>query len=131
MAINKNKNVNLQLTINKSDIERLNNIIDNLSLVFGMEITKSQAITYLIRNYGKDQQRTKKESKPNRAIKNGFDYSSQIVALKDKLNVSYPRLSQILGIPASTLKKYASGKQQPTGENESAIIQALKDYGIK
>lgn len=135
MAINKNRNVNLQITLNKSDAERLNEIVKLLSSLLDIEITKSQAIAFLIKNYGRTQTSKSnidatKPSQP-RALKNGLNYQAQVLALKDKLNVSYPRLSQMIGIPETTLKKYASGKQQPQGDNEHLLNDALKRYGIK
>lgn len=131
MAINKNKNVNLQLTISKQDSERLLKIQEQLSALLGVEITKSQTITFLIKNYEKAPRIQEPKQKTNRAIKGNINYQSQILALKDKINVSYPKLSQIIGIPTSTLKKYASGTQQPQGENEQLLNDALKRYGIK
>lgn len=131
MAINKNKNVNLQLTISKQDSERLLKIQEQLSALLGVEITKSQTIAFLIKNYEKAPRIQEPKQKPNRAIKENINYQSQILALKDKINVSYPKLSQIIGIPTSTLKKYASGTQQPQGENEQLLNDALKRYGIK
>lgn len=134
MPINKAKNINLQITLSKQDGERLNEIVKLLSTLLDIEITKSQAIAFLIKNYGKSPLNNNidatKPSQP-KALKNGLNYQSQVLALKDKLNVSYPKLSQIIGIPETTLKKYASGKQQPQGENEQLLNNALKRYGIK
>ena len=126
--INKSKNVNLQLTISKNSYEKLLNIQSDLNELLNFELSKSQTIEYLIKQY-----ETKAPIKADAKAKQSEKelYKSRIIALKDALNVSYPRLSEILGIPISTLKKYASGTQQPKGENEKILIDALKRYGIK
>lgn len=131
MAINKNKNVMIQITISKADNERLSAIQDELSANLSIELSKSQTIAFLIKNYGARPTAPTPRNDEPRAKKGAINYQAQIIALKDKLNVSFTRLSEILGIPASTLKKYASGTQQPKNENEQIIKQALARYGIK
>ena len=130
--VNKDKNTILAITLNKDTATRLNYVVDDLSKSLNIALTKSQAIAILINNYKQPQitQPKPKESKP-RTSKTALNYQSQLLALKDKLNVSYTHLSEILDIPTSTLKKYASGNQQPQGENEQKLINALKRYGIK
>lgn len=127
--INKEINTNLQITLKKEDYETLLMIQKSLIDLLAVDLTKSQTIAFLIRNYQtpKDKENTTKNTAKNK----GVNYQAQINALKDKINVSYTRLSQILGIPESTLKKYAYGKQQPKEQNEKIIIDALKKYGIK
>ena len=133
MAINKTKNTNLQITISKSDLERLTEISEQISELLGIQLNKSQTISFLIKNYGKTSANKKADAinTQPRASKNGFNYMAQIIALKDKLNVSYTRLGEIIGIPPSTLKKYANGTQQPKAENEQLLKDALMKYGIK
>lgn len=126
--INKSKNVNLQLTISKNSYEKLLNIQSDLNELLNFELSKSQTIEYLIKQY-----ETKAPIKADAKAKQSEKelYKSRIIALKDALNVSYPRLSQIIGIPEPTIKKYAMGKQAPTGENKQLLDNALKHYGIK
>lgn len=132
--INKSKNQLLQITLSKADFERLIAIQNDLSTLLSVDLNKSQTIAFLIKNYGKTQAKqpifNENESKP-RAPKSNVNYQAQVIALKEKLNVSYPRLSQMVGIPETTLKKYALGKQKPKGENEKLLNDALKKYGIK
>ena len=127
MAINKDLNVNLQLTIKKDVYQRLLEIKNELTNLFKIDLSKSDVITYLVNNY----QKANTLKQPIKAPKQKINYSNQVKALKDKLNVSFSDLSRILGIPQSTLKKYASGTQQPTGENEKILIDAIARYGIK
>lgn len=133
--INKDKNNVLQITISKTDSAKLDEIQTHLSAFLNIDLTKSQTIAFLIRNYS-----TKPSAKPTttetpkqapKGVSSGVNYSAQIKALKDKLGVSFTRLGEILGIPPSTLKKYASGTQQPKAENEQIIKTALANYGIK
>ena len=134
MAINKTKNKLLQITLSNADYDRLNQIADLLSTLLGVDLNKSQTIAFLIKNYGKSPLNSENDVVANRqpkSQKDGINYSAQVKALKDKLNVSFPRLSQMLGIPEATLKKYASDKQRPKGENEQLLKDALKKYGIK
>lgn len=133
MAINKTKNNNLQITLSKADYEKLLSIQNDLSALLSIDLNKSQTIAFLIKNYGKTQPKGEilQEKQPKHANKNGVDYGAQVRALKDKLNVSYPKLSAIVGIPAPTLKKYGNDTQRPQGENLELLNQALKNYGIK
>lgn len=130
--INKSKNKNLQLTLSNADYQRLIEINELLNTLLGVELTKSQAIAFLIKNYGTNPSKSVDVLKPKREpTKSGINYSAQVKALKDKLNVSFTRLSVIVGIPPSTLKKYASGSQQPKEENLDLLNNALAKYGIK
>lgn len=126
--INKSKNVNLQLTISKSTYEKLLNIQIDLNELLNFELSKSQTIEYLIKQY---ENKTPIKAKDKIKQSEKELYKARIIALKDALNVSYPRLSQILGIPETTIKKYSMAKQQPTGENKIILDKALKHYGIK
>ena len=131
MAINKENN-SLHITLSNSDLQRLEEITESLSDLLNIDLTKSQAIAFLIRNYGKAPTSHNVSQEPTpKAERNGINYSAQVKALKDKLNVSYTRLSEMLSIPATTLKKYASGIQKPQGENLDLLNHALKTYGIK
>lgn len=128
--INKDKNILVQITLNKATATKLNYIIDDLSNKLALNLSKSQAIAILINNYGKDQQ--KKEQKPNAKPRtSNVNYKAEVLILKDKLNVSFPHLSELLDIPTSTLKKYAYGQQEPNGENADKLNKALVRYGIK
>ena len=137
MAINKEKNTNLQITISKADFERLEKVNDLLNTLLGVDLTKSQTIAFLIRNYGKSplnngvdiigNREPKQATKPQTNI----NYQAQLKALKDKTGASFTELEKMTGISASTLKKYASGIQQPKAENEQLLINAFKNYGIK
>lgn len=126
--INKEKNNLIQITLSNTDTEKLLMIQESLSKLLAVDLTKSQAIAFLIRNY--DSKPKTEQPKPNKP-KSAVNYQAQISALKDKLNVSFTELSAILSIPASTLKKYASGTQEPKKENAEIILNALKRYGIK
>lgn len=129
--INKTKNQLLQITLSKADLERLNAISEELSALLSIDLNKSQTIAFLIKNYGKRPTNQQTEQPQNRAVKSGVNYAAQVLALKDKLNVSYTKLSEIIGIPAATLKKYARQIQAPKGDNEELLKAALKRYGIK
>jgi len=129
--VNKDKNTILAITLNKDTATRLNYVVDDLSKSLNIALTKSQAIAILINDYGKAPTQPKAKEQKTRASKTALNYQSQVLALKDKLNVSYTHLSEILDIPTSTLKKYASGKQAPSQANEQKILNALKRYGIK
>lgn len=138
MAINKDKNINLQITLSKKDAELLNDIAANLTTLLNIDLSKSQTIAFLIRNYGKNPLNNnvnavkQREDKPTAKANNkAINYQAQIKALKDKLNVSFTELERITGISASTLKKYASGTQQPKAKNEQLLLNALKVYGIQ
>lgn len=120
--INKKRNVNLQLTISKESNNKLLNIQTELLNDFGLNLTKSQTIEYLINKYGVEQPKQEKTETKT---------SAQINALKDKLNVSYPKLAEIVGIPTTNLKRYAYGEQEPNEENKILLEKALKKYEIK
>ena len=124
--INKTRNVNLQLTISKSANEKLLKIQNDLSAILSLNLSKSQTIEYLINKYQiqAQQQDTEKEQARNKT-------SAQINALKDKLNISYPKLAEIIKISLTTLKRYAYGEQEPSGENKILLEKALKQYDIK
>lgn len=128
--INKDKNVLFNITLSKADNEKLSLIVADLSQDLGVNLTKSQAIGLLIKNYKKEQPKTTNKP-PKKAYSDNYNYQAQIQALKLKLNCSYTELSRIIGIPQSTLKKYASGTQQPKEENAQLIKQAIARCGIK
>ena len=144
--INKEKNQNLQITLSKQDYFKLLEIQNELSTLLSIELNKSQVIAFLIKNHNKQPSAPTATKAPRitptqapKPTNNGHlkpsnpnvNYQAQVIALKDKLNVSFPRLAEILQIPLSTLKKYAYGTQNPTGENEQILINALARYGIK
>lgn len=126
--INKDKNTLLQITLRKSDYEKLLNIKTMLINALKIDLSKSDTIAYLINNYDAS---PKGETKPKKQTKNGLDYGAYIKMLKDRANASYTELGQMLNIPPSTLKKYASGTQTPKGENEQKLLNAFKRYGLK
>lgn len=137
--INTNKNVDIRITLRKADAERLEIIKSEIENELTITLTKSQVIGFLIRNFSIQadkktpmQKATEQRLKRAQAHKiSGVNYGDLVRKLKDALNVSYTRLSEILSIPSPTLKKYASGKQQPTNENLQLLNDALKKYGIK
>lgn len=137
MAINKTKNTNLQITISKDDLKRIEEIQDHFLNNYGIELTKSKAIALVIRRFNAEMQQSEKpqakqpNKTPRTTAKPNGNYQALVIALKDKLGVSYPRLSQIIGIPSSTLKKYGLGQQTPSGENLELLKEALNKYGIK
>ena len=130
MAIKENKQI-LAISLNNDTTTKLKYVVDDLSKKLNIDLTKSQAITILINDYGKKATAQPKESKQQRQTNTGLNYQAQVLALKDKLSVSYPKLAEIIGIPTTTIKKYAYGEQSPNGENETKLNNALKRYGIK
>lgn len=135
MAINKTKNVNLQITISKTDNDYLLEIQERLSESLNIDLSKSQTISYLLKHYrlngmnqAQEQRQAQAKIKHDKELKN---YRVMVVSLKDKLGATYGELSTMLQIHQSTLKKYASGKQAPTGTNKEILDNAFKKYGIK
>ena len=128
--INKKNNVNLQLTISKKDFERLEEIKKELKGLLTIDFTKSQTISFLIRNYGKS---TLKSVDINKGATNQSDFNYQIAVktLKEKLKKTYSELSKITQVSESTLKKYALGLQNPNGNNKILLDETLKKYGLK
>lgn len=128
--INKDKNVLFNITISKADSDKLALIVADLSQDLGVNLTKSQAIALLIKNYKKEQPKTANKP-PKKAYSDNYNYSAQLHALKDKLNCSFTDLERLIGIPYTTIKKYYYGTQQPKEENAQIIKQAIARYGIK
>ena len=128
--INKSKNINLQLTINKKAYKRLLKIQADINEKNGFEISKSQLIEYLINKY---ELKGLTETNNNRenAERDREEYMIKIKALKDALNISYSRLVKMLNIPIACLKNYGTGKQTPNEKNKIIIDNALKKYNIK
>ena len=125
----KETNTRVIFTLSLEENKMLERITDDLSHKIGLQISKSQALRLLIRNYETKPNNTTEQPKTKPSA--SLNYGAQIRALKDKLNASYNKLALMLDIPASTLKKYASDTQQPKAENKQKIINALKRYGIK
>ena len=130
MPIDKNKSKIIAISLSNEDSNKLESITEDLSQKLGLKLTKSQAIVIMMNNYGKMPQ-SQAEEQPKRTKKKVINYQAQILALKDKLGMSFRVLGDTIGINESTLKKYASGKQQPKAENEQRIIDAMKRYNIK
>ena len=128
--INKEKNILFNITISKADNEKLSLIVADLSQDLGINLTKSQAITLLIRNYKKEQPKTTAKP-PKKAYSDNYNYQGQLQALKLKLNCSFTELESIIGIPKTTLKKYYYGTQQPKHENAEIIKRVIARCGIK
>lgn len=124
--INKTKNNNLQVTIKKESLNKLIEIQKELTAIFNIELSKSQVIEYLINKYEPQKNIIKAEIKKDSNTKT----SAQIIALKTKLNVSWPRLAEIVNIPETTIKKYKQGKQAPNEKNKQLLEKALKQYKI-
>lgn len=131
--INKEKNVNLQLTISKNANDKLAEIQSDLVKIYGLRLSKSQAVEYLINKYELETLKNRYADIMNGENKSQAkqETSAKINALKDALSVSFTQLSEIIDIPLTTLKKYAYGKQEPSGENKQKLARALKKYGIK
>jgi len=127
--INKD-NVNLQLTISKKDNQRLLEIQTELKGLLTIELTKSQVISFLIRNYGKSTLKSVDISKGTTNQKD-FNYQIAINTLKDKIGKSWPIISEITRVSESTLKKYSRGLQNPSGNNKILIDKTLERYGLK
>ena len=130
MPIDKNKSKIIAISLSNEDSNKLESITEDLSQKLGLKLTKSQAIVIMMNNYGKMPQ-SQAEEQPKPTKKKAINYQAQILALKDKLGMSFRVLGDTIGINESTLKKYASGKQQPKAENEQKIIDAMKRYNIK
>ena len=128
--INKNKNVNLQLTINKKTYERFLKIKADINEKNGFELTKSQIIEYLINKYQLNGLTETNNNREN-AERDREQYMKKIRALKESLNISYKRVSEILNIPIACVKNYGTGKQTPNEHNKIVIDNALKHYNIK
>ena len=126
--INKNEKTLLQISLRNSDYEKLLSIKTTLINALKIDLSKSDTIAYLINNFDAS---PKGETKPKKQAKNGLNYSAYIKMLKDRANASYTELGEMLEIPPSTLKKYASGTQTPKGENEQKLLNAFKRYGLK
>lgn len=128
--INKSKNTNLQLTISKDAYKRFLELQSEINNLLGFELSKSQLIEYMIINYNK---KSLTETNLNRenAERDRDIYMKKIRALKDALNISYARLSDLLNIPIACVKNYGTGKQTPNEKNKIVIDNALKHYNIK
>ena len=125
-----NKNVNLQLTISKEDNEQLSKIQSELTTLLNVDFTKSQTITFLIRNYGKSQLKSVNLNKAKTDQKD-TTYKVQLITLKERLNKTYGQLAELIGIPESTLKKYAQGIQEPKDNNRKLLDNFLSKYGVE
>ncbi len=139
----KKDNESLQITLKKSDIQTLNKINESLNKRFNFKLTKSQTIQYLINNFEPSNKPIKKESK--RPIKTAnqeetkpilndsiiTDYQRKTNALKKRLNLPNPKLSQTLGISEGNLKHYLYGQRTPKGKNADILREFFKKYGIE
>lgn len=123
--INKKLNTNLQATISRENSAKLNEINNYLNNCFNMKFTKSQTINFLISTYELKniKHETTHETKE-------LKYQNQLKTLKNNLGFSIPMMAQYLDISESTLKKYLNGLQNPTKDNETKIIKALKENNI-
>lgn len=128
--INKSKNTNLQITISKKAHNRFLELQKDINEKLGFELTKSQVIEYLIMKYEikglNETNKNRENAERDREI-----YMKKFLALKDALNVSYKRLSEMLNIPIACVKNYGTGKQTPNEKNKIVIDNALKHYNIK
>ena len=129
--INKDKNVNLQLTINKKTYNKLLQIQAEINELVGIELSKSQVIDYIINKYETKQAMANNSKMVKRYENERESYKQKVIALKDNLNVSYKRLSQLIDVSINNLKYYGTGKQTPSDKNKIKIDNALKHYGIK
>ena len=141
MAINKN-NVSIQITLSTEDNEKLSMIQNKLSKELSIDLSKSQAIGFLIKTFmaNVNEEIKNDEKKGEIKIEEKAEltpptdeteyYKERVKTLKEKLNKSFTELADFLGIPTSTLKKYASGQQKPSKENKTILLRAFKTYGI-
>lgn len=128
--INKERNANLQITISKESLNKLEMIINELSKNQIIKPNKSQTIEFLINNYTlKNSESEQQRAKAKTEIKT--IYSNRLKALGLKLNMSIPKLAESLNIPFNTFRKYYYGYTEPTEQNKLIIDKALKDNDIK
>lgn len=143
--INKDK-INLQLTITKEDLKRLEEIKKTLSKRFNMELTKSQTIQFLINKFKLENEESKpifkESSKPiiNEPKLKGITGTStektrqeskrKLLLLRDTLKISNKELSDLLNINFESMRKYLQGKREPQGANAQKLEEIYKKYGI-
>ena len=156
--INKD-NVNIQITLKKSDITKLNLINSYLNNNLSVELTKSQTIQFLINNFDlskKPNQKPKTELiKPKDTVKktdalrptpqtklNNLNLtkeqidtlkeqmSAKLHELRTRLQITIKELAEMLNINFETFKDYYKGKRYPTGDNKNKIEICLTKYGI-
>lgn len=140
-------NRTLQITIKKSDLEKLKSINEILNKRFNLDFSKSQTIQFLINNFN-DKKTTKeptiktaqiitnKKDCPNDETKADFltndlnETKRKTNALKNKIKLSNPKLAKELGINEGNLKHYLYGQRTPTGKNAEILADYYKKYGI-
>ena len=147
--INKEK-VNLQLTINKEDLKRLEEITKALKDRFKMDLSKSQTIQFLINEFKLENEEIRpintipnikppkpifkdsnnKEIKPYNLQDQREESKRKLNQLKTKLNITSRELCDRLSINYESFKSYTQGKRLPTGENAEKIQKMYEKYGI-
>lgn len=147
--INKDK-INLQLTLNKEDLKRLEEITKALKDRFKIDLSKSQTIQFLINKFKLENENLKpiikipnyktpkpifkdsnnKEIKPYNLQDQREESKRKLNLLKTKLNITSRELCDRLSINYETFKSYTQGKRLPTGENAEKILKMYEKYGI-
>ena len=133
--INKTKNVMITATLTKADSEALDGITKELSNTYGFELTKSQTISILIRQYKANSimqpSIQKQDEKKQKRLDDIVKYQSIILALKDKLGLSYNEMADLTGICKGSLIKFKNGDRVPGADNQKILNEIAKRYNIK
>lgn len=152
--INKD-NESLQITLKKSDIQKLKLINTALNSKFNLELSKSQVIQHLIKSFEIEIKPNQKidikpikttQKEPNIKTAHTIQESNQqrkeqsdklkieskrkLTELKTLLNLSIKDFSELLNIKFETMRDYLKGRRTPTGENEKIINKYYQKYGI-
>ena len=135
MAINKEKNGNLQLTISKADLEQLEQIRADLSEFLNIDLSKSQTITYLIKNYDKTALKTE-NNEPSKEIKyierfKNKTLSNRVKELRKQLQVSTRKMAQLFNTSVSTTERLIYNEIEPNDKDLLNRIETiLKEHNL-
>ena len=151
--INKD-NESIQITLKKSDFQKLKLINTFFNSKFQIELTKSQVIQRLINEFKIDNLTSKTPTKTETNIKEpapkSANYNAQLsnqerkeqadklkaeskrklAELRTLLNLPIKDLAELLNINFETLRDYLKGRRLPTGTNEQIINSYYEKYGI-
>lgn len=127
--INKSKNVNLQLTISKDAYKQLLKIKEDIKSKTAFNLSKSQLIEFLINKYNGETPTMNSDQINKDKARN--ETKELIETIKKSLNISYPKIAELSGIPLTTLKRYAYGEQEPSESNRQKLEELIKKYDIK
>lgn len=135
MAINKEKNGNLQLTISKADLEQLEQIRADLSEFLNIDLSKSQTITYLIKNYDKTALKTE-NNEPSKEIKyierfKNKTLSNRVKELRKQLQFSTRKMAQLFNTSVSTTERLIYNEIEPNDKDLLNRIETiLKEHNL-